>query len=106
MSNGADLNAESFAKEKPADLTTSPAILNLLGSPKMKNDCKDETECLPIVPHYLSSPSTGYKVDLHDQPQKSVKLSNGDENVPTKGKFYLKTISLSHLLSPKIWMNF
>jgi len=70
ITNGADTNAESFSKEKPADLTTSPAILNLLGSPTTKKDASENLESV-IVPHYLTSPNTGYKVNLNEQPSKS-----------------------------------
>lgn len=65
LSNGADKATESFAKELPADLATSPAILNLLGSPKTKATTEDP-EKNTFIPHYLTQPECGYKVDLED----------------------------------------
>lgn len=65
LSNGADKDIESFAKELPADLATSPAVLNLLGSPKTKAKTEDIDKD-SFIPHYLSKPVYGYKVDLDD----------------------------------------
>ena len=67
ITNGADKNLESFAKETPADLSTSPAVLNLLGSPLMKNKSDESSESNAITPHYLTQSTTGYKVDLQEQ---------------------------------------
>merc|ERR1712071_59615 len=74
LTNGANINAESFSKEKPADLTTSPALQNLLGSPTAKKDVNEEPEAPAIIPHYLSHPTPGHRVDLNDQPAKSVQM--------------------------------
>ncbi len=64
---------ESFAKEAPADLSTSPAVLNLLGSPLMRNKPVDETtESSSITPNYLTQSNTGYKIDLQEQTRLSL----------------------------------
>ena len=65
LTNGANKDLESFAKEIPADLSTSPAVLNLLGSPKLRNKA-EETEG-SIIPHYLAHPASGHKVEVQEQ---------------------------------------
>lgn len=65
LNNGADKDVESFAKELPADLATSPAVLNLLGSPKTKAK-SEELDKNTFIPHYLTQPEYSYKLDLDD----------------------------------------
>lgn len=77
LTNGADKKLESFAKETPADLSTSPAILNLLGSPLTK-DKPEEVDKNEITPHYLASHfNSGYKVDLQEHTRISTPPSQG-----------------------------
>lgn len=82
LNSGADKNSKSFAKETPADLSTSPAMLNLLGSP-LKESKLEEREPSSIIPHYLNQPNQQYKVDLLEEKQiASVPLHT---SLPLKG---------------------
>lgn len=75
LSNGAEKDLESFAKELPADLATSPAVLNLLGSSKTKAKTEDINQD-SFIPHYLSKPDYGYKVDLDDHSKAASSFQN------------------------------
>lgn len=99
--NGADKNLESFAKEIPADLSTSPAVLNILGSTKIKASKEDaESHSNNLIPSYLAQPNTGYKVDLqeHSSQYFPVKIAESKGNSQNScqttfrkisGRFYL-----------------
>jgi len=80
---------ESFAKEIPADLTTSPALLNLLGSPKIRISPKsEENESSPsFTPSYLSQPNTGYQPITDYEPivNKSIPFSTSGEYKLSRG---------------------
>lgn len=85
LTNGADKKLESFAKETPADLSTSPAILNLLGSPLTK-DKPEEVDKNEITPHYLASHfNSGYKVDLQEHTRISTTPSQGRDVAHKRG---------------------
>jgi len=94
LTNGADINAESFSKEKPADLTTSPAILNLLGSPTTKKEVCEESEPSTFTPHYLSLPNTAHKVNLNDQAPKSTFQAANREGSKTEREFHELVLKL------------
>jgi hypothetical protein len=85
LTNGADKTMESFAKETPADLSTSPAVLNLLGSP-MTKEKPEESDKNEITPHYLAHLNSGYKVDLQEHSRISMPLPHGRDVVHKKGK--------------------
>ena len=70
VTNGADKNLESFAKEIPADLSSSPAVLNLLGSTKVRIP-KEEAESSSIIPSYLAQSNIGYKINLQEHSNQS-----------------------------------
>ena len=95
--NGADKMLESFAKEIPADLSTSPALLNLLGSPKMKAKVVEETQsgatsktmAAAITPHYMSLPNLGYQPSEKTESTRKLSIPNGAESRYPRGiKFY------------------
>lgn len=65
--HGADKNMESFSNEIPADLSTSPSVLHLLGSPKMEMNKQPECTTPTITPHYLSMPNMGHQPVNQDQ---------------------------------------
>ncbi|KAI9555113.1 hypothetical protein GHT06_017628 [Daphnia sinensis] len=94
LTNGAEKNVESFAKETPADLSTSPAILNLLGSPLMRTKT-EEAEQNTITPHYLAQSNTGYKVDTHEPTKLSLTLPNGSDLVKQKELVFKLRIAYS-----------
>ena len=95
LTNGADINAESFSKEKPADLTTSPAILNLLGSPTTKKEVCEESEPSTFTPHYLSLPNTAHKVNLNDQaPKSTFQAANREGSKTERGIQFINFRSL------------
>jgi len=85
LTNGADKTLESFAKETAADLSTSPAVLNLLGSP-MTKDRSEEVDKNEITPHYLAHLNSGYKVDLQEHTRISMPLPHGSDVVHKRGK--------------------
>lgn len=89
LTNGADKTMESFAKEIPADLTTSPALLNLLGSPKIRISPKsEENESSPsFTPSYLSQPNMGYQPITDYEPivNKSIPFSTSGEYKLSRG---------------------
>ena len=90
LQNGADKALESFAKEIPADLTTSPAILNLLGSPKMRVK-SEETQSgatgatTAITPHYMSLPNLGYQPSETTESTRKLSIPNGGELKYSRG---------------------
>ena len=96
--NGADKIIESFAKEIPADLSTSPALLNLLGSPKMKVKVVEETQsgatstttaAAAITPHYMSLPNLGYQPSEKTESTRKLSIPNGAESRYPRGiKYY------------------
>lgn len=68
------MKVKSFSDESSADLTTSPAVLNLLSC----NTRSDATPApnvrdLPIVPHYLSHPTIAHQSDSHESPSKAAR---------------------------------
>lgn len=88
VDNGADISTQSFSKEVPADLTTNPALTNLLGSPKMKSDLpvnkiENGNDQVPYVPLYLLNESLTHKVRIDDSPSKALPLNCG--SIPKQG---------------------
>jgi len=79
--NGADKTVESFAKEIPADLSNSPAVLSLLGSPKLKVKSEEtqSTTNNSITPHYMSLPNLGY-TPVTTETTRKLSVSNGVTN--------------------------
>jgi len=97
VDNGADISTQSFSKEVPADLTTNPALTNLLGSPKMKSDLpvnkiENGNDQVPYVPLYLLNESLTHKVRIDDSPSKALPLNCG--SIP-KQEMILK-VRLAH----------
>ena len=74
LTNGADMKVKSFSDESSADLTTSPAVVNLLSS-NMKTDARAPANGrdLPIIPHYLSHPTITHPSDDHESPSKAAR---------------------------------
>ncbi|XP_045135893.1 ankyrin repeat domain-containing protein 40-like isoform X2 [Portunus trituberculatus] len=64
MSNGADAEIENNQAQKPANLTTSAQILQLIGAeiPPASERTVTNTDSLPITPNYLANPPVDYKV--------------------------------------------
>ncbi|EFX89897.1 hypothetical protein DAPPUDRAFT_219955 [Daphnia pulex] len=94
LTNGADKTMESFAKETPADLSTSPAVLNLLGSP-MTKEKPEESDKNEITPHYLAHLNSGYKVDLQEHSRISMPLPHGRDVVHKKELVFKLRIAYS-----------
>lgn len=65
LANGADSKIENNQSQTAAQLSTNPQILQLLGVEcSAAEDISSNSDTLPIVPNYLSSPRIDHKVSL------------------------------------------
>ncbi|KAK7063300.1 Ankyrin repeat domain-containing protein 40 [Halocaridina rubra] len=78
LANGADSKIENNQSQTPAQLTTNPQILQLLGAENAaSNDSSLNNDSLPIVPSYLANPPVDHKVSMDVRNPNEKSLTNG-----------------------------
>lgn len=79
VANGADTDLENNQSQKPAQLTTNPQILQLLGLevPLTSEGTSSDLDSLPITPNYLAHPPLDYKVPLTIKNPPGKPITNG-----------------------------